>query len=78
MGYLIQYQSNGGQLRGKRKKWGRVVLSVLAMSCGVIVWYQLYRMGVMSELEKMAQSLRSGEPLKEVFDAFCRGILGNG
>lgn len=77
MGYSIRYQADGGQLRQKRRKWGKVVLFGLAASCGVILWYQLYKAGIISMLEELARAVGGGAPLKEAIEAFCLELLEN-
>ncbi len=77
MGYSIRYPSDGGQLRRKHRKWGTIVLSGLAVSCGVILWYQLYSAGFISKLEELARAIGGGTPLKEAIETFCVELLGN-
>lgn len=77
MGYSIRYQADGGQLRHKHRKWGKVFISGLAASCGVILWYQLYNAGIISMVEELARAIGGGAPLKEAIEAFCLELLEN-
>lgn len=75
MGYRIIYSRKKFRLT-KRSKTMIISLVICAMLLGL---GYLYRPEIPeSALENMAQSVRSGESIKDAVTAFCREIIENG